>query len=212
MNLSKRFTKAIVFSVCSLSLGAIANAQYRASIQGVVTDPQGAVVSGATVTLKNLDTNQTQTATTDPNGIYNFSALPPNQYSITVDKEGFQKKVLDHLGVIAEQANAVNIQLEVGAVSQIVTVSGDSTPLIDTETASVNGTISTNQIQNMPSFGRDVMQLIQLAPGMFGDGRQGSGGGAAQLPGTQGPGGTGGSNGIFQTENGPQSLAAGQAV
>lgn len=210
MNLSKRFTKAIVFSVCSLSLGAIANAQYRASIQGVVTDPQGAVVSGATVTLKNLDTNQTQTATTDPNGIYNFSALPPNQYSITVDKEGFQKKVLDHLGVIAEQANAVNIQLEVGAVSQIVTVSGDSTPLIDTETASVNGTISTNQIQNMPSFGRDVMQLIQLAPGMFGDGRQGSGGGAAQLPGTQGPGGTGGSNGIFQTENGPQSLAAGQ--
>ena len=66
------------------------------------------------------------------------------------------RSVLDHVAVIAEQANAINVQLEVGAVSQTVTVSGNSTPLIDTETASVSGTISTNQIQNMPSFGRDV--------------------------------------------------------
>ena len=210
MSLSKLFVRTAMFAVCALFLSAAAHAQYRAGIQGVVTDPQGAAISGATLTLKNLQTNQTLTTATDQNGIYNFNALPPNQYSLTVEKAGFSKKVLDHVAVIAEQANAINVQLEVGAVSQTVTVSGNSTPLIDTETASVSGTISTNQIQNMPSFGRDVFQLIQLTPGVFGDRAQGNGGGSANLPGTQGPGGTGGNAGIFQTENGPQALAAGQ--
>jgi hypothetical protein len=187
-----------------------ARAQYRASIQGVVTDPQGSAVSGATVTLTNLDTNQTLTATTDDSGIYNFNALPPSKYSLSVEKAGFKKKVLDTVGVIAEQANALNLQLEVGVISETVTVNGDSTPLIDTETANLSGTVSTNQIQHMPSFGRDVFQLVQLAPGVFGDGAQGNGGGSQSLPGTQGPGATGGNTGIFATENGPQALAVGQ--
>ncbi|MGA9974781.1 MAG: TonB-dependent receptor, partial [Candidatus Sulfotelmatobacter sp.] len=84
-----------------------------------------------------------------------------------------------------------------------------TTQTLDTETATLSGTITSNQIQNMPSFGRDVFQLVQLAPGIFGDGAQGSAGGSAQLPGTQGPGATGGNAGIFQTENGPQALAHG---
>src|SRR6202011_1271216 len=121
-----------------------------------------------------------------------FNALPPNKYSLTVEKTGFKKKVLDNVGLIAEQANALNIQLEVGQVTESITVTGDSTPLMDTETASVNGTVSSNQIQHMPSFGRDVYQLLQLAPGVFADGAQGNGDGSQNLPGTQGPGGTGG--------------------
>jgi hypothetical protein len=207
---SKIPIQAIVFAICTVFLVATAHAQYRASIQGVVVDPQGAVIEGATLTLKNIQTNQTLTATTNDNGIYSFNALPPSKYSLTVEKAGFKKQVLDNVGVIAEQANALNIQLDVGEVTQSVVVSGDSTPLIDTETANIAGTITNDQIQHLPSFGRDVFQLIQLAPGVFGDGRQGRGGGSAQLPGTQGPGGTGGNQGIFQTENGPQALAAGQ--
>src|SRR5713226_9928551 len=155
----------VLLSFCAVSTYA----QYRASIQGVVTDPDGASISAATVSLKNLGTNQTLTATTDANGIYNFNALPPSTYSLTVEKTGFKKKVLENVGVIPEQANALNVQLEIGEVTQSVTVSGDSTPLIDTETASVTGTVSSNQIQHMPSFGRDVFQLLQLAPGVFGD-------------------------------------------
>jgi len=88
-------------------------------------------------------------------------------------------------------------------------VSG-TTQTLDTETATVSGTIRNEQVQNMPSFGRDVFKLIQLAPGVFGDGAQGGGGGGANLPGTQGPGATGGNASIFQTENGPQALAIGQ--
>jgi hypothetical protein len=194
-----------IFSLCAVSTFA----QYRASIQGVVTDPTGGVVSGVTLTLTNLDTNQKLTATTDDNGIYNFNALSPSRYSLAVEATGFKKKVLENVGIIAEQANALNIQLEVGQVTESITVTGDSTPLMDTETASVNGTVSSNQIQHMPSFGRDVYQLLQLAPGVFGDGAQGNGGGSQSLPGTQGPGATGGNTGIFATENGPQVLASG---
>src|SRR6266851_292920 len=195
----------LILSLCAVSTYA----QYRASIQGVVTDADGATVSGATLTLTNLETNQKLTATTNDSGIYNFNALPPSKYSLTVEKTGFRKRVLENVGVIPEQANALNLQLEVGQVTEVVSVSGDSTPLMDTETASVAGTISSNQIQHMPAFGRDVFQLLQLAPGVFGDGAQGNGGGSQNLPGTQGPGATGGNAGIFATENGPQVLASG---
>lgn len=212
MSLSKCLIKVVVFSTCAAFFVSVVNAQYRASIQGVVTDPLGAVIEGATVTLTNLQTNQTLTATTDANGVYNFNALPPSQFSLTVEKAGFKKKVLDRVGVIAEQSNALNLQLEVGEITQSVTVTGDSTPLIDTATASLNGTISANQIQRLPSFGRDVLKLAQLAPGSFGDGSQGGGGtNNYNLPGTQtGGGASGGADGIFKTENGAQVIASGQ--
>jgi len=211
MNVSKIFLRALGMLVCLAVVLCPAYGQYRASIQGVVTDPQGAAVSGATVTLKNLATNQTLTATTDDSGIYNFNALAASKYSLTVEKAGFKKKVLENVGVIADQANALNLQLEVGEVSQSVTVNGDSTPLIDTETANVSGTVTSNQIQHMPSFGRDVLKLVELAPGSFADGSQASGNDNYNLPGTQTGGGqSGGADGIFKTENGAQVISGGQ--
>jgi Carboxypeptidase regulatory-like domain len=208
MRLSKISMRATGFAVCAVFLAAAAHAQYRASIQGVVTDPQGTVVSGATVTLTNHETNQTLTTTTNDNGIYNFNGLPPSQYSITAEKQGFKKKVLDNLNVIAEQANAVNIQLEVGQVTESVTVNGDSTPLIDTETSNLSGTVNAKEFQALPSIGRDPFQLLQLAPGAFGDGAQAAGGGTNNLPSTT-IGGTGGTDGVFKIENGGQISANG---
>lgn len=208
MSLCKISTRAIVF-IGAVFLAAAAHAQYRASIQGVVTDPQGTVVSGATVTLTNHETNQTLTTTTDDSGIYNFNGLPPSQYSIIAEKPGFKKKVLDNVSVIAEQANAVNIQLEVGQVTESITVNADSTPLIDTETSNLSGTVSAKEFQALPSIGRDPFQLLQLAPGAFGDGSQQSGGnGTSNLPSTT-IGGTGGADGVFKIENGGQISANG---
>src|SRR5258708_7456274 len=201
-----------MFLLVAILLCAVSTrAQYRASIQGVVTDPAGAAVSGATLTLTNLDTNLQLTATSDESGVYNFVALPPAKFSLAVEKAGFKKKFLQNVGVIAEQSNALNIQLELGQVTESVTVSGDSTPLIDTETASINGTVNSNQIQHLPSFGRDPLKLAQLAPGAFADGSQGGGGGRFNLPGTQtGGGASGGADGIFKTENGAQVISNGQ--
>jgi hypothetical protein len=200
--------RTVSLVACVLFFAALAQAQYRASIRGTVSDEQGAVIAGATVTLLNTDTNAKLVSTSDGNGLYQFNALPPAPYRLTVEHDGFTKKVLDHVEIIPEQLNALDLQLAVGQVSQTVTVT-DTQQLLDTQTATVSGTITANQIDHMPSFGRDVFQLIQLAPGVFGDGAQGSGGGSQNLPGTQGPGATGGNQGIFQTENGPQAVSHG---
>lgn len=204
------FLSAVSFFFCAMFfLMPLAQGQYRASLHGTVTDPQSAIVPGATVTLLEPATNQKLTSTTDAAGIYHFNALPPANYQLTVEAAGFTKKVLDNIRIIPEQANAVDVQLEVGKVEETVTVT-DATPPIDTATGNISGTISARQVQNMPSFGRDVFKLLQLAPGVIGQSSQTADGGGFQLPGTQGPGTTGGSQGIFQTENGPQALAAGQ--
>jgi hypothetical protein len=208
MNVSKISLRALGILVCLTLVLCSAHAQFRASIQGVITDPQGELVSGATVTLTNHETGQTLTTTTNESGIYNFGGLPPSQYTLAVEKTGFKKKILDNVGVIAEQANAVNTQLEVGQVTDSVTVSGDSTPLIDTETSNLQGTVKAGDIQKLPSFGRDPFQLLQLAPGAFGDGAQGAGGGTQNLPGSS-QGGSGGTDGIFKIENGGQITANG---
>jgi hypothetical protein len=199
---------ALLF-VCSFFLTTLVHAQYRASIQGVVTDPTGAVIPGATVTLKDKETNRVMTATSNDSGIYNFGGLPPSHYTLTVERTGFQKKTIEDYAPIAEQANALNIQLELGHESQTITVSGDATPLIDTQTAQISGTINAKQIQTLPSFGRDVYQLARLAPGVFGDASREQNGNTKALQGNQGPGGSGSTTGIFGVENRPQISANG---
>jgi hypothetical protein len=199
----------VLLVVSALLWPALAQAQFRGSLRGTVTDPQGAAVEGAKVTLTNTATSQSLVSTSDANGIYQFNALPPAPYSLTVEKAGFATKILEHVQIIPEQPNSLDLPLEVAQVQQTITVSG-TTYTLDTDTAALNGTVTTNQIQHMPSFGRDVIKLAQLAPGAFGDEAQGGGGGSTNLPGTQtGGGATGGSDGIFKTENGAQIIANG---
>jgi len=201
--------QAVWLIVFAIWLASPVQAQFRASLRGTVTDPQGAVVPGATVTLANKDTNARLASTSDDNGIYQFNALPTAPYQLTVEREGFQKKVLDNVQIIPEQLNSLNLQLDLGNVSQTVTVS-DTIQALDTETATVGGTISNNQIQHMPTFGRDVLKVTQLAPGSFSDGSQASGNSNYNLPGTQSGGGqSGGNDGIFKTENGVQIISNG---
>ena len=117
-----------VFAMCILSFAVAAHAQYRASIQGVLTDPQGEAVVGATVTLTNDETGQKQTAPSGEGGVYNFNGLPPSKFTITVEKQGFKTKTIKSVGVIAEQANSINVQLEIGQIADTVTVNGDEVP------------------------------------------------------------------------------------
>jgi hypothetical protein len=174
-------------------------------LSGTVIDQTGAIIPGATVTLVDKETNQTRTSTTSPAGLFDFNALAPDRYSLSVERQGFKKKSVDQVVLIPEQPNVLNVQMDLGNVSETVTVNGSAAPLLDTGTANLSATISGEEIQHLPSFNRDVFQLAQLAPGAFGDASQGSGGGSYELPGNQGPGGSAGSSaGIFQTENGPQ--------
>jgi hypothetical protein len=209
---SGKLTILLTLLACVALCSPEVQAQYRTAIQGTVTDPSGAIIPDATVTLTNNETGQSRQATTSSGGVYTFNSLLPSTYTITVEKAGFKKQVLDHLQVIAEQTNAVNVELQLGEATQTVTVSGAELPAIDTETGSISGTISTREVQQLPSFGRDVFQLAQLAPGAFGDGSQGAGGGTNNLPGNTGPGGSGSNSGIFQTENKVQVVANGSSL
>jgi Carboxypeptidase regulatory-like domain len=198
-----------------LTLSTPAIAQYRTSIQGVVTDSTGAVIPGATLTLNDLQTNQTITRTSSDTGVYNFNALPADHFSLTAEATGFKKKALNNLQLIPEQANAVNVQLEPGGEATTVTVDASQEAAIDTETANDQRTISENEVQHMPVYQRDATSLIRLAPGVLADGAQQGGGGGFQAPGTQsgassgGGGNLGHSSSIFATENGASANANG---
>jgi hypothetical protein len=200
-----------LLSTFTLFFAATAQAQYRTSIQGAVTDSSGAVIPGATLTLTNPATGEKQVRTSNDAGIYNFNALPAARFQLVVEKQGFEKKVIENLALIPEQANAVNVQLNVGTTSQTVNVDASAAPLLQTESASVSGVISDNQVQHMPSYGRDVLKLAQLAPGVFGDGSQGASGAGNDLPSAQTNGGSSGADdGIFKTENGAAISGNGQ--
>ncbi|MGA3133413.1 MAG: carboxypeptidase-like regulatory domain-containing protein [Terracidiphilus sp.] len=186
-----------------------ANAQYGASLQGTVTDTTGAVVPGASVTLVDEETNRTIIAVSGNTGLFTFNQLAPSQYTISVSREGFKRKNLDNVAILAEQANSLIVKLEVGGTSETVTVNAAKTPAMDTETGSIGGTVSQNDFAKMPDFGRDPLQLTLLAPGMFGDNSQGAGGGTFSLPGNQGDGSAGSSSGPYMTENKPQVFGNG---
>jgi hypothetical protein len=194
-----------LFLFALLTVGVLpAHAQFNASLRGTVTDQTGAIIPGATVSLVDKDTNQTRKSISDAGGIFNFNALAPDHYSLSVERQGFKKKSVDQVVLIPEQPNVLNVQMEIGDVQQTVTVNGSAAPLLDTGTATLSATISSEEIQHLPSFNRDVFQLAQLAPGTFGDGAQATGG-SYETPGNQGPKGSQSSNaGIFATENGPQ--------
>lgn len=202
----------------ALSLGAVAlsaccvhaaQAQFRTSVQGTVTDPSGAVIPNATLTLKDNQTNQTTVHKSDGNGIFNFNALPADHFTLTIEGDGFQKKVYNDLQFIPEQANSLQVQMQIGKTDTVVDVDGSAAPAMDTQTSNIGATVSANQIQHMPSFNRDVFTLSQLAPGVISDGSRSASGGVNTTPGNQGPGGTGNTGG-FATENGVQANANGQ--
>src|SRR5436309_7974379 len=203
-----------VLAICavafmSLCLSAPVFAQFRTSIQGVVTDPQGAVIPGATLTLTDTDTNHVVTATSNAGGVYNFNALPTDHFNLTISAKGFKQRVLQDVRLIPEQPNAIDVQMELGDAQLTVTVTGDTIAPLETATASTSGVVTSEQIQHLPSSNRDVFQLAQLAPAVFGDGSQGSNGGTNTLPGNAGPGGSGAGAGILQIQNGPQVIANG---
>jgi len=210
MKLGKPVVLGFAFLLCFSIFLPNAAAQYRAGIKGVILDPQGNTIAAATVTLTNLETNKTEQVSSDQAGIYNFLSLPPGHYKIEVEMAGFKKQTLDHVQVAGEQTQGINITLQLGEVTQSVTVSGDTVPALDTESGNISGTLTTNEIQNLPSLGRDPFQLLRLAPGVFGDGGHSASGGSQNLPGSQGPGGSAATSSVFQTENQVQVNANGQ--
>ena len=208
---TKHLSKRSLWSLALLLLfAATAHAQFRAGVQGTVTDTQGGVVSGATVTLTNNETSKSDQTTTSADGFYRFSQLAPGQYTLSVEQTGFNKKTLENVTISAEAVEGVNITLDAAGVTAAVTVTDYLTPQLETENANISKGITTKEIRDLPQFGRDPYELLRLTPGVFGEGARNGTGNAANLPNNNGPGGS--IRSIFQTENQVQISANGQRV
>lgn len=187
-----------------------ASAQFTAVVQGTVSDSTGGLVPDATVTLTNKATGQAHTTTTSGDGFYRISGLGPGNYTLSAEKTGFKKQLLESVVVSAEAAQGFDIVLTTGELSETVTVTDVTSQALETENGNVSRALTTREIQQLPQVGRDPYELLRLTPGVFGDGARGGNGGAVNLPNTTGPGGS--NNSIFQTENQVQISANGQRL
>jgi hypothetical protein len=143
---------------------ALAQSIVTGDAVGTVTDPSGAVVSGATVTLTSADTGATQSVTTGSNGFYRFPLLKPGKYEMVVKQTGF-KSVSQSILASVGQIVTTNVKLELGAASEVLEVTG-AAPLIETENANLATTYSTSQLQQLPTPGNDITSYAYSAPGI----------------------------------------------
>ena len=134
------------------------------SIVGIVTDPQGAVVGGAKVTITEKATGHVVTSSTTGAGTYTSGALTPGVYVVRIEASGF-KTVESNITVAVETTSTGSFKLQLGAAGQVVEV--EATQLaVNTEQATVQGVLSTEQIDNLPINGRNFLDLAQLEPGV----------------------------------------------
>ena len=124
-------------------------AQVTGTISGMVEDPSSAAVSGATITVKSLDTGSLRATTTDDSGRFRLPALPLGPQEIHVEKRGFKRTNRTGLNLIVGQDLVVNLKLELGELSQQITLSADA-PLVNTTTAEVSGFVGEQRRNQRP--------------------------------------------------------------
>lgn len=156
----------VALLVCVLLLAAAeAPAQeFRATLTGQVTDPSGAVIPNATVTAIEISTRSTYTAKTSSKGVYYVPYMLPGTYQVIVKAQGFRTQQQDNVVMTASGSRGLNFQLQVGAATQRVTVSG-APPLIDTASGSGGTVLTDREVQNLPLNGRQIYMLIGTTPG-----------------------------------------------
>lgn len=152
----------LVFVVASIAFGQAG----RGSISGTVTDPGGAIVPGAQVTLLNKATGSSQHTVTSDAGFYTFISLNPGVYQVTVTQEGFSKVIQDNITVSVDQTTAANITLKVGAATETVNVTAGS-ELVEATNSTVGSLIGSETIDRVPLLYRNVFDLVQLSAGVI---------------------------------------------
>ena len=156
-----------------LLCAAAASAQVTAtgSLAGTVADQQTAVVSGATVVVRNEATGQEFTTTTADNGTFKVPSLAAGTYTVTITAGNFKQAVLPGVKVDVGTPSSISVALEVGAPTETVTITGAGGELLQTQTATVGTTITGRQIIDQPQASRDALDLVTLLPGVQTTGR-----------------------------------------
>jgi outer membrane receptor for ferrienterochelin and colicin len=147
-----------------LSMSALAQDITSGTIQGTITDEQGAVVAGATVEARNIETNFTRVFTTDSDGHFTLLSIPSGRYVVSVTKAGFAKLNQENVEITVGRSISLNLALRVSGVSGEVTIT--NTPTIDTVKTEASTTLNEKSIENTPILGRKFEDLLTLTPGV----------------------------------------------
>ena len=156
----------LVLAVLTLCASAGTAQEYRATVTGFVADAQGLALPGVTVTATHVDTGTTHQAVTEGNGAYTFALLPPGDYTVAAQLEGFSRLVREKVRINSGQRVTLDLKLEVGNLTESVTVTGEAA-LLSTGTASVGVVVESAQLDNLPMSGRAPSSLIKLSAGVL---------------------------------------------
>jgi len=149
-----------------MAVSACASAQSATtSLHGTVTDPKGAVVAGATLTLRNEATGFSRTVQSDDQGSYQFLEVPPATYVLTATAGGFATIKRENVVLQVSSPATVNVALQVAASSVIVDVSGEA-PIVNTQDATLGNNFNARQLVDLPTEGRDPVSILSLQPGV----------------------------------------------
>jgi len=160
-----RTFRVALLSILLILVSALCWAQKDAgTIVGTVKDATGAVVSGASVTVTDVERGEKFTSKTNDTGEFVAGALHIGRYTVTVEKSGFKRAVSEPVDLDVQQRVAVNVKLEVGKLSEQITVTGVA-PLLNTETGELGQVVDSRRAENLPLNGRNFAQLALLTPG-----------------------------------------------
>jgi len=143
-------------------------------IVGTVTDPSGAAVPGATVTVTDTSTNASRSATTNDAGRYNFPNLPPGKYDVVINKGGFRQAKFSGQDVVVGESRTLDVKMEIGAGTEVVEVRAtNANTELQTLNATIGNSVDSNTLASLPSLGRDVSSFVTMQPGVSPDGSVG---------------------------------------
>src|SRR2546430_3007722 len=162
-----RLRSSLGFLLLLISTSLMAQT-FRGTILGTVTDPQGAVIPGAKVTVHNVNTGLERTTQTSADGSYSVPELPIGTYNVTATQSGFQTAVISNVAVDVAAEKRVDFVFRTGQVSDKVEVSGEALPQVETTTDTLGTTFTAAQARNLPLNGRDFQKMIFLTPGVAG--------------------------------------------
>lgn len=157
---------AVLFPLL-ISSGSVLAQTGTSSVRGTVSDPQGNTVAGATVTLTSTETNTARTQTTSESGVYAFELISPGVYRVEVEAQGFKRALVADVRALVASPTEASVQLEVGDVSETVTITaGSEEALLNTQDATLGNNFVSQQITQLPLEARNVAALLTLQPGV----------------------------------------------
>jgi hypothetical protein len=163
-SLMKRLSAALfVLTLLTINVHAQSGGS---TVRGTVRDPQGNVVAGATVNLTNPEKNFSRTQSTNQEGVYLFTAIPPGTYKLEVEAAGFKTASASGLVALVDTPTVRDVQLEIGAVSETVDITSGAEAAINTSDASIGNSFERKRIVDLPLNANNVVGLLSLQPGV----------------------------------------------